>query len=185
MSDIVKNMLTESNLDLLVSGLGGTLLTSEDSFEEEAKKKAAQLTSENIDYLISKLHDPPMVDSRINEQHLRLGQWQAVCQYSIFELIYHVDSPPLKLLKRFAYGEYDWTQATALEVICRMYVNGEISYNIIEEIDDNLKSMRHETHLYLAQGLLARANKDSRFRDIINQFKNTDFHNAVKELTDK
>ena len=177
--------MIELNLDLIISELGGTLLTDGKSFEDDAKKKAAQLTGSNIDYLISKLHNPPVVDSRINEQQLGLGQWMAVCQYFIFELIYNVEPQPLELLKRFAFGEYDWTQATALEVICRMYINGKISYNIVEEIDKNLGSMRYETHLYFAQGMLARANKEDRFGDILNKITNTDFQNAVKEISEK
>jgi hypothetical protein len=178
--------MKETDLDITISGLSSTLLlTDNEAFEEEAEKKALELTTSNIEYLVSRLHNPPIVDSRIDEERLRLGQWQAVCQYSIFELIYHSNIERLELLKRYAYGKYDWTQATALEFICRMYVNGRVSYDIISEIDKNLESMEYETHLYLAQGLLGRANKDKRFLNIINQITSTNFKNAIREVSGK
>ena len=62
------------NLETLISELGWTLLSGEGSFEDDAKKKASHLTDSNIDYLISKLHNPPMIDSRIDSQQTRLGQ---------------------------------------------------------------------------------------------------------------
>ncbi|MBO9729950.1 MAG: hypothetical protein J7623_15035 [Chitinophaga sp.] len=106
----------------------------------------------------------------------------ATCQYAIFEVVYQLDIQALAFLKSVAYGDYDWTQPTALEVLIRLSVDGKLPNNIIREIDIQLADMRYETHLYLAQGLLIRAKRDNRFEEILQQLKNEDFQEAVTEI---
>jgi hypothetical protein len=85
-------------------------------------------------------------------------------------------------LKKVAFGKYDWTQATALEVICRMYIDGKVTDEIIEEINKELPAMRYETHLYFASALLLRSEKDPKYNQLIDQFQNEEFREALTEL---
>lgn len=177
--------MKEAELDHLISNLGKTLLTDENSFEAIAKQEASNISVEDLTYLRGRFHRPPLVHPDINEHELGLGHWLAICQYAIFELIYQLDMKGLHFLKSIAFGEYDWTQATALEVICRLYIDGKTPADIIEEIDTQLGNMRHETHLYFAQGLIKRRERDHRFNSVIKQIKNIDFQLAITELHQK
>src|ERR1044072_980098 len=171
-----------TDLDHLIANLGKTLLANAESFEGLAKQETNNIGVNDLVYLRYKLHHPPPVHPDINENELGLGSWLATCQYAIFELIYLLDLRAIDLLKSIAFGEYDWTQATALEVLCRIYADGKIPVETIHEIDSRLGNMRYETHLYFAQGLIYRRERDQRFDQIIKQFQNADFHLALAEL---
>lgn len=171
-----------TELGQLISNLGKALLTDENSFESIAKQAASNISVDDLPYLRSKLHLPPPVHQDINENELGLGEWLSICQYAIFELVYQLDIRGLGFLKSIAFGEYDWTQATALEVICRLYVDSKAPTDTIEEIDIRLGNMRYETHLYFAQALIRRRERDPAFNNIIKQIRNTDFQLAIREL---
>ncbi len=176
------SVMKESDLDTIIETLSKALITNRESFEVLARQGSSNLSGGDLTYLRSKLHHPPPLPSDINEEELRLGEWLAICQYAIFELIYQLDITALDLLKSIAFGEYDWTQAMALEVICRLHLDGKLPENSIKEIDFHLGSMRHETHLYFAQSLLKRRERDPRFHRIIQQLKNIAFRLALTEL---
>ena len=168
-------------LDGLITNLGRTLILDPESFEQKALNGSLQVGYGDLDYLQSKFHHPPPVDGPL-EKDLKLGQWLAACQYACFELMYNLEPPPIEFLKAVAFGEYDWTQATALEVICRLYATGKLDDNIIEEIDCRLPAMRFETLLYLARALLKRSEKDKQFEGIIKRLTSDDFQEAMEEV---
>jgi Colicin immunity protein / pyocin immunity protein len=170
------------NLDHLIANLGKGLLAKDESFEELARQEAGKISVDDLTYLREKLHHPPQLHPDITEKELRLGEWQAVCQYVIFELIYLLDVKALTLLETIAFGEYDWTQATALVVICRLYLDDKVPAEMISKIDSRLGTMRHETHLYFAQDLINRRERDPRFNQLFVLIKNTDFRLALAEL---
>jgi len=171
-----------AELDHLIANLGKALFTNEELFGNLARQEAKYISVDDLTYLRDKLHHPPPVHPDINEKELRLGEWLAACQFVIFELIYLLDAKALNLLESIAFGEYDWTQANALEVICRLYLDGKLPVETISEIDSRLGKMRHETHLYFAQDLINRTQRDPRFNQIIVQIKNIDFRLALAEL---
>ena len=174
--------MKRSDLDHLIANLGEVLITNENSFEDCAIQGSNGLSIEDLPYMLGKLHNPPSVPPGINKEELGLGGWLAICQYVIFELIYQLGVNALPTLKSFAFGEYDWTQVTALEVICRLHLDGKLPADIISEIDYQLGGMKYETHLYFARNLLVRRERDQRFNDIIKQIKNIDFRLALLEL---
>ena len=169
-------------LDHLLAELGIILLKKEELFEGFARQQKDKISVEDLAYLREKLHRPPALHPDLNEKELRLGEWLAVCQYVIFELICLLDVKALDLLEEIAFGEYDWTQATALGVICRLYLDGKIPQEMISGIDARLGDMRHETILYFAQDLGAKRKRDPRFNQIIVLIKNIDFRLALAEL---
>jgi len=173
--------MKKNDLDHLIANLGKTLLTDEEFFEDLARQESSKISVDDLTYLRDKLHHPPPVHPDINEKELRLGEWLATCQFIIFELIYLLDVKALSLLESIAFGEYDWTQANALEVICRLYLDGKLPIGTISEIDTRLGSMRYETHLYFAQDLIKRGERDPRVDQIIVLIKNIDFRLALAE----
>ena len=174
--------MTKPDIDHLIANLGEALFTNEESFESLAKQHSNNLSIDDLPYMFGKLHYPPPLHQHINKEALGLGDWMAICQYAIFELIYHLGVKALGTLRSIAYGKYDWTQATALEVICRLYADGKLPADVISEMDLRLEGMRYETHLYFAKSLLKRRARDQQFNEIINQMKNTDLRLAFAEL---
>ena len=88
----------------------------------------------------------------------------------------------MEVLRKVAFGAYDWTQATALEVLCRLVVAGRAPETTLSEIEERLGAMRYETHLYFARALLLRGKKDSRYLDILHRCQHPGFREALQEL---
>jgi len=174
--------MKSTEIDNLIANLGATLMKNGESFEDLAKQQKGHVSIDDLPYYLTKLHNPPPVHPDIKQEELGLGTWMAVCQYAIFELIYQLDVQALPTLKEIAYGKYDWTQATALEVLCRLYIDGKLGADIISEIDSRLKGMRYETYLYFTRSLLKRKERDERFNEIITQLKDIVFRVTLAEL---
>jgi hypothetical protein len=169
------------DLDRQIPALGKALLTQPiDQFEKDAKYMSSGMGADDLSYLKTRLHNPPAEPTDIKTQ-LRPGQWLAVCQYAIFELIYNMGPQTLGFLKSIAFGPYDWTQATALEVLCRMRLDGTVPDTIITELNEKMEGMRHETHAYLAQALISRAKRDERYIPLIDDLQSREFQAAVNE----
>jgi len=165
----------------LVSELGRKCLEMNKSeFESEVKSKIQNnpITPNNLNYLKKKLHNLPEDFPEVSQ----LGQNLALGQYVIFEIIFNTGAIALDLLKEIAFGGYDWTQANALETLCRLYVENEIHENIIEEINNKIGNMMYETHLYFAKALLSRARKNFKYFKIINSITDDEFQEVVLEL---
>ncbi len=171
------------DLDTMVASLAGILLQDRIAFEKAAKQEAALLDSHAIGYLKTRFHDPPKVHPGIDEAQFGLGQWMAICQYVMFELLYHLPELSLPLVKEVAFGAYDWTQATALEVLCRWHADGTLPKSIITEINRSIGDMRHETHLYFGRSLIVRKKDDPRFGEILLELDNKSFQEAIETFS--
>ncbi|SFW78120.1 hypothetical protein [Chitinophaga sancti] len=172
-------------IDDEIAHLSGLMFTAPDQFFEQTKKFAAQLTSNDLPLLRSRFHAGLPIPENVDKASLGLSGWLSACQYTIFELIYHIGIAAVPMLKEVAYGEYDWTQASALEILTRFYMDGKLPVEIIDEIDSNLAKMRYESHLYYAQALIALRRKDRRYEtQVIQRIKNEDLHEAIKEIMD-
>ncbi len=174
--------MKESDVDAIISSLASILLKDRTEFEKAAKQDAALLDVHDVNYLKSRFHNPPKAQPGIDEGQFGLGQWMAICQYVIFELLYNLHEISMPLVEQVAFGEYDWTQATALEVLCRWHVNGTLSKPIITEINRRMEDMRYETHLYFGRSIIARKKDDPRFGDILLELDNQSFQEAIEEL---
>jgi hypothetical protein len=106
----------------------------------------------------------------------------AVCQYVIFEILYNTGTKHLAFIQKVAFGEYDWTQATALEVLIRLTLEKTMAAETIPLINDKIGEMRYETHLYLAAGLKARGQRDKQYLEILKQLDNKYFQEALLEI---
>jgi len=170
------------NIDDLVSSLALLLRNDQEAFEKLAQENVKDLKIGDLSYLKNKLHEPPELHEELKNVKMVLGEWLAMCQYAVFELLYNCYEYSLPIIKEIAYGPYNWTQATALEVLCRLNVEGKISDSILDEIKEKLDSMRYETHLYFSRALLLRAEVDKKYDDILRKFDNQSFREALVEI---
>ena len=172
-------------LDGIIAELGHILLTEKiSSFESVVKEKSQSLLlgDEELKHLKKRLHQPPESLAETPAEQLPLGQWIAVCQYVIFELLYNKYSFSIQFIESVAFGKYDWTQATALEVLCRLRVEGKISENIIQKINKHIGQMRYETHLYFGRALKVRGKNDERYIDLFKQITDDEFQKSLSTI---
>lgn len=172
-------------LDNIIAELGHILLTDDvEAFERmtEEKFNNINLDANGLKYLKDKLHNPPAHLKETPVDKLGLGQWMAICQHVIFELLYNKKVKHLAFIKGIAFGEYDWTQATALEVLTRLIVDEVLDTEMIDEINGKIGEMRYETHLYYARALKQRGSTDNRYLDFLRKIGDSDFQEALREL---
>lgn len=173
------------DIDEIITSLAVVLRTDQKQFEDLAKEKIHDFSVSDLSYLKSKLQDPPELASEFKNVKLGLGEWLAMCQYTIFELLYNSYEYSLPIIKDIAFGQYDWTQATALEVLCRLYVDEKISDNILKNINEKLSDMRYETLLYFSRALLLRGEFEKKYDDILRKLDNKDFREALLEIQEE
>lgn len=123
------------------------------TFRERAKKTAEKRGSRDLELLAGLFHSESEPPDHLRAQFPRLGQWMAACQFAVFEVLYNIGPPSLPLLRRTAFGEYDWTQGNAIEVLCRLAADGVQPDQILAEIEQHAPSIRDEA-LYYAAGPL-------------------------------
>ncbi len=152
------------------------------AFQAFAAEVSQQISIKNANYLLSRLHNAPQTK---NDYGLGLGQWLAICQFSIFELLLNFGQDAIPFLRSYAFGVYDWTQATAIVVLCRMAAKKAINTEIIHEINREMPEMRYETQYYVAQDLSIHLKTNPQLSEIIAILDNEDFLFCWKKFEDK
>ena len=145
------------------------VVDNEDQFKERAQKAALELDSESIDQLTRLLHSEHTPPKELEEKFPRLGQWIAARQFAIFEVLYQLREAALPVLRRIAFGEYDWTQGNAIEILCRLAAQGVDRHGVIEDLKSHLGSMREEAHWYALGPLLHHSKQDPKIKDVLDQ----------------
>ena len=74
-------------------------------------------------------------------------------QHAIFEILYHFREASLPVLRKIAFGPYDWTQANAVDVLCRLAAEGIETETIANEIIKDIPNWRYEAILYTINSL--------------------------------
>lgn len=133
-----------------------------------AKDVARELGASSIDTLAMLFHseyEPPPELSHYDH----LGQWMAARQFAIFEVFYNLGESALPILRQTAFGEYDWTQGNAVEVLVRLAADGIQTEEILSDLTKILPSMREESHFYALASLLQQGKKNPALQQVINQ----------------
>jgi hypothetical protein len=113
-----------SKIDNIVKSVA-VLIDSPDQFSIQAKEATRELGAASIELLASRFHSattPP--PAGFGYEQRGLGGWLAFWQFAIFEIFYHFREAALPVLRRVAFGAYDWTQGNAIEVLCRLAADG-------------------------------------------------------------
>ena len=118
-----------------------------DIFVERAKQVALELGPDSIPQLAKQFHSEHSPPPELAAQFSRLGHWIAARQRAIFEIFYHLRESAIPILRRVAYGKYDWTQGNAIEVLCRLAAEGVNTDSTVSEIRAALPRMRFEALL--------------------------------------
>ena len=124
-------------------------------FKRRAEVAAQTLGSESIPILKTLYHGESCPPKEYEEQFNGLGDWLSAKQFAVFEIYYFLGSAALTELKEVAFGDYDWTQGNAIEILCRLAANGCQRKEIVSELKQNLPNMREEAHFYAIGPLLS------------------------------
>jgi hypothetical protein len=154
-------------------------------FEHRARIVAKQLGSEQVEALAKEFHSEHSPPEHLAAQFPRLGQWIAARQFAIFEIYFCIGSDSLPVVRRVAFGEYDWTQGNAIELLCRFAAAGIERERTITDLSEAMPEFRYEALLYAAGPLLARAKTDAQLREILEALLQVpEFKEACDELSE-
>ncbi|WP_278643344.1 hypothetical protein [Burkholderia lata] len=146
------------------------LINDRIAFGSQAADVAQQLGAGAIDMLVSRLHTPSQPTPEKFESAMRgLGAWLAAWQFAIFEILFHFRDSALGSLREIAWGEYDWTQGNALEILIRLAANGIGRELTIAEFQRNFEQVSDEAKRYAVGPLLHRAKFDPEIAAIVNE----------------
>lgn len=180
---------TPNELNAIISRLAEHLLTQgiDDRFRELAREESQQVSVAQLDQLRKMFHDPPPQSDAYDLQQHGLGGWLSACQFAIFELIYNLGADALPFIREIAWGEYDWTQGNAIELLLRFAAEGIRTEEILAEIKTNFPQIRYEAQLYCMQPLLPELEQNASLKSIFDQLRNEieEFEEAYAELTEE
>jgi hypothetical protein len=138
-------------------------------FSRRASVVAAELGPTAIPSLAAEFHTEFMPPDDLKEKFSGLGAWIAARQFAIFEILYHLGAPAVPLLKTVAFGEYDWTQGNAIEVLCRLAAFGIARDEIISGLKLAMPDIRPEALDYAAGPLVTYAKSDSNIQLVVDE----------------
>ncbi|MEP0390956.1 hypothetical protein [Erythrobacter sp.] len=155
-----------------------------DEFRQLAHETASALKPTQIEKLAHYLHNPPKQPEKYSFDQLGLGGWMSVCQFCIFETWFQKGTSSLPIIRKFAWGEYDWSQGNAIELLIRFAAKGVETEAIIEEIVQKFPDIRYEAQLYSIQPLLPDIDADSALADLFHRLRQEipDFEDSYQEL---
>ncbi len=154
-----------------------------DEFMRRAQAAATDLGPGSIETLAGLFHSEHSPPAEIAEKFPGLGDWIAARQFAIFEMFYHFRQAALPVLRRVAYGEYDWTQGNAIEVLCRLAAEGIDRERTLADLKSEMPGMRDTALLYAAGPLLHQAKENPQLAAIVEELQRVPaFNEAVEDL---
>ena len=117
-------------------------------FRQRAIEAAGQLNHQQIEDLPLYFYYPnnPHKPKEAKDKFTGLGDWQFASQIAIFEIFYNRPEISLPLIRKYAFGEYDWTQTHAIYVLCRLAADGIIDpEKTVNELIAFFPRMTYET----------------------------------------
>ena len=152
-------------------------------FNKRARTAADQLGPQTIDTLAALFHSEHSPPDELADQFPGLGQWIAARQFAIFEMFYHFGEAALPVLRKVAFGEYDWTQGNAIEILCRLAADGIDREAIIADIRREFPKLRYEAQLYAVGPLLEQAEVNPTLAMMLEQLEDLQaYRDTVEEL---
>lgn len=154
------------------------------SFRARAAALSAGLDQDDVDDLTWLMHrDLQEPESYDAAQH-GLGGWISACQFAVFELLYNIGEPALPAIREIAWGEYDWTQGNAVELLIRFAADGIQTQQLTEEIKARFPEIRYEAALYSVQPLISRLDAEPVLAAVVSELEKCKaFEEIVAEAT--
>jgi len=172
-----------STLDEAVTSVA-ILVDDVQEFRARAAAVALQLGPAAIDELCTRFHSPPRAEPPgFGPEQRGLGGWLSAWQFAIFELFFEFGSAALPVLRQVAFGEYDWTQGNAVEVLVRLAAKGIEREQIIAELRREFPRLRVEAQLYSVGPLLEHAARDPAVATVVRLLEDiSEWRAAIEEL---
>ncbi|WP_133117926.1 hypothetical protein [Burkholderia ubonensis] len=140
------------------------------AFGMRAAEVAGQVTPAAIDMLVSRLHAPTSPIPEAFESSARgHGAWLAAWQFAVFEILFQFRESALGVLREIAWGEYDWTQGNALEILVRLAAKGIGREDTIADFHREFERVSDEAKRYAIGPLLHRAKFESEVAAIVGE----------------
>ena len=156
-----------------------------DEFRSRASAAANELGADAIETLSTLFHNEHSPPAELADKFPGPGAWIAARQFAIFEMFYHFREAALPVLRRVAFGKYDWTQGNALEVLCRLAAEGVDRELIIADIRREFPNIRYEAQLYSIGPLLKQAENNPALAAVLREFEDMEeYQDIVEELKD-
>jgi hypothetical protein len=168
-SAITDAQIAKSQLNDHVRWVASGLTIDWSEFRSRAKTVATALPPTSIDHLASLFHLENSPPPALENAFPALGQWITARQFAIFEIFYCLGEPSIPTLKRVAFGDYDWTQGNAIEILCRLAADDVNREDIVEALIVHLASIREEAHCYALGPLLSQAEANHGLKKIIER----------------
>jgi hypothetical protein len=160
-------------------------LKSINLFHLKAQEMSEKLGKGCIPNIKKLLHNPPKTPVHLKEQFKGLGSWLPACQIAAFELLYHFKKDALPVIKEIAYGNYDWTQGNAIELLVRLAADGIEREKIIKELNKNMQDIRYEA-IYNAVGpLLGLSDENPKVKEVLKLITAEEFQEAILEIEEE
>ncbi len=134
-----------------------------------AAAAAAELGPSSIAHLATLFHSEHTPPEGLTTAFTGLGQWVAARQVAIFEIFYNFGEAALPVLKHVAFGEYDWTQGNAIEILCRLAADGVRREEIVDDLIEHLPTMRDTAHYYALGPLLHQSESNAPLAEILSR----------------
>ena len=162
-----------------------TKIVDAPTFRAAAAEAAGNLDPSVIETLSRRFHSPPDAPDGFGPKEVGHGGWLSYWQFAIFEIYFNFGAKAVPALRPIAYGEYDWTQANAIEILCRLAAEGVQTREIVDELKREFPNLRYEAQLYAVRPLLAQAEDNPQLAKIIDELSALDeFQESVSELTE-
>ena len=179
---VVFNRRIKSDVGEAIASVASCTVESDAAFRRRAHEVAQKLGTECIPILPQFFHHLPRKPESLADHFNGLGQWMSVCQFAAFEILYNFREAALPLLRKIAFGEYDWTQGNAIEILCRLAAEGVDRERIISDLRRELPDIRYEAHLYAAEPLLKQAAANPAIEEVLRSLAVEEFQEAIEEL---
>jgi hypothetical protein len=159
------------------------LIDDQLAFRAKAKEVAARFGPETIPELRLRFNRSTASPSGFTAQERGLAGWLSYWQFAIFEIVYQYREHALPMLREVAFGEYDWTQANAIELLCRLASEGIDRDRTLADLKREMPGMRDTALLYVAGPLLQQARNNPALAAIVEELEQVpEFQVAIEEL---
>jgi hypothetical protein len=159
------------------------LIDDEATFRAKAREVADSHGPWILPELQRRFHRPTTAPRGFTARERGLGAWLSCWQFAIFEVILQFRELALPMLRKVAFGEYDWTQANAIELLCRLAAEGVDRERTLADLRREMPRMRDTALLYVAGPLLRRSEVDPGVAAIVDELRQVqEFESAVEEL---
>ncbi|MBO9701007.1 MAG: hypothetical protein J7604_12410 [Sporocytophaga sp.] len=116
-------------------------------FKKAAKNISSRLEFNRAKELTRYFHNNPPEPDTLKSKTSKYGYfgvWMNICQNSVFEILFNYKEQAIPILYSIGFGEYDWTQYKAIDVLCRIAIDGIQTKKIVKDIGDEILNFRYE-----------------------------------------